>query len=1273
MDQSSASDGGGDTSYDALASLLGVKAQLRLVPHPENTPKAHIVLKRDYPKGQDESEESSARVARFSFIAGKKFTVAKGAHLYFSVASPSDRDGKTLLCDEKTFMIEADIMDASEEINEEDVESPEVEQSNRKRRKNVEGLPPKMRKSFSRKTTYESFIEKEPPTFLGFEGYPLSAPTPHVYSTAAVQTDLPLPPTSTPLEATATPRVSLSIVEHSDKSPFQLPSPVSADHAREPICLAPLEGEETDDFSREERSLSPMELSSASCSPTGSPARIAITLPDEPLPEETVPVEIIPAKLSPEEPSKGAPLPAKPPPEEPLPETPLPEKAEEPLPDEPAFMVCDTPSVDPPVTPSPKAPILSAPSSMLVVPEESTPTVEPVEPIPLEVLPQPTPLSSIRPQPPSLDVVSEPPTRKRYATPTFTSARQESVQDILIKKELVLESMERQSSMASSSTSWPSWRSMESDGIPIAPRAMDLVYRQQRSGGISARAQEKAPAVAPAPTSAQASFPTPISMKTSSHSSQTRTSSPPPDPKALVYIPSGSSSNPLGIRPSSGLGTHAVQKCLPKGPRSLLGPPTPTPTIATAKKPVVVGAKWSAARNSALSSNASNGGLSASSSSSSLTPIPSSPALPALSAPVSLSQILRYDSPSPPPPPKSDPPPPLPPQSGVTKWKRISSVVEKAPGRVAQSKSKSPEEVSDTTGQLATSTAAQKKADVQKLSGRAFLLATGHQLTPNGWVQKPSLDLIDRISVDTNVAAPAQKTSSTPDLIDRIALDTSVTGRKGKSSSRSITPSSSTSGISLKRLHETSAKPPVGPGGQTTKKAKNSPPPLLTTATATATATTATSASSISSLASSKAITGTTATPSVKPQPAPAPVSPSSLKFSQPLIHPLPPKPQLAKAATGSSYRPPAKRDRSPEPPEVKRTLLPRNDWPSTSPSAEYQLQTPDRQMLLTIHKIIFNSDGSRIALVCADRTLRIWENKQPAAEVARLTHNSAIASACWMQGDAGVMTLTVDGMVSTWTRNGKEWQFSKLLMIPDVAFLDHPANASLVYAKDRIAVTIPSGVKVWLLINNTWQPQRDIVRSGVTMIRFVQDGNALVGGCRDGVLWYCEVPNGTLRVHAFLSMKPINSIDIHPTGLYLLVGQEGGKCHLVTLKLGENKGTVERTYTSEKLQSLNKKGFPAVFATKGQAVLYGLVNACGLVWDRKKGTIVYGLKHPEGDPIQAAATFDGRPGVEGLMVTGTKQGRLFWWPQPVAAAPTHSSASSNADESQRKRQKLGS
>ncbi len=121
---------------------------------------------------------------------------------------------------------------------------------------------------------------------------------------------------------------------------------------------------------------------------------------------------------------------------------------------------------------------------------------------------------------------------------------------------------------------------------------------------------------------------------------------------AAPYIPTPTIGNPLGIRPSS------LPKPLPKGPRALNAAPAP-------KKPVVVGAKWSAVRSAGSSATGSSlGGISASSSSSSVvSSILTSPALAA--KPVlktSLSEMLGYMSPSPPPPPPpAESPPQLPP------------------------------------------------------------------------------------------------------------------------------------------------------------------------------------------------------------------------------------------------------------------------------------------------------------------------------------------------------------------------------------------------------------------------------------------------------------------------------------------------------------------------------------------------------------------------------------------------------------------------------------
>ena len=69
-----------------------------------------------------------------------------------------------------------------------------------------------------------------------------------VFSSACVQTDSPPPPT--PLAVTLVDVTSPPVsIPHPNRSPVQLPSPVSADHGREPHSdnLAQLEEEDMDD------------------------------------------------------------------------------------------------------------------------------------------------------------------------------------------------------------------------------------------------------------------------------------------------------------------------------------------------------------------------------------------------------------------------------------------------------------------------------------------------------------------------------------------------------------------------------------------------------------------------------------------------------------------------------------------------------------------------------------------------------------------------------------------------------------------------------------------------------------------------------------------------------------------------------------------------------------------------------------------------------------------------------------------------------------------
>ena len=242
--------------------------------------------------------------------------------------------------------------------------------------------------------------------------------------------------------------------------------------------------------------------------------------------------------------------------------------------------------------------------------------------------------------------------------------------------------------------------------------------------------------------------------------------SPPPEPKD-VYIPAGSVGNPLGIRPSSNpiMTMISNQRPLPSGPRSLR---TAT-TVSTAKKPVVVGANWSAARSSAsISTNNSVPVTPSSSSSSLISPAASiNSNVRPTSKVTDLSRILSYGSPSPPPHPKT-PPSFSQCQSGVGKWKRITGD-EKASASISSDNFKTvkpPPLPSTQTGQASlpkpppkhTVTLSPKVSDL-KNAGQANASSTGSiAISPaTRPTPPPSNSCDDKKQGDVDIESPYKK------------------------------------------------------------------------------------------------------------------------------------------------------------------------------------------------------------------------------------------------------------------------------------------------------------------------------------------------------------------------------------------------------------------------------------------------------------------------------------------------------------------------------------
>ncbi|KDQ59674.1 hypothetical protein JAAARDRAFT_175136 [Jaapia argillacea MUCL 33604] len=373
-----------------------------------------------------------------------------------------------------------------------------------------------------------------------------------------------------------------------------------------------------------------------------------------------------------------------------------------------------------------------------------------------------------------------------------------------------------------------------------------------------------------------------------------------------------------------------------------------------------------------------------------------------------------------------------------------------------------------------------------------------------------------------------------------------------------------------------------------------------------------------------------------------------------PFTHPLPPKPMAAPGPAPHKFEPNrpvigvkrsaslATRDNVDSPIASPRRRFLR--WPTIECIHSVRLKGDD----VAVRGIVFSNSGSQFAVNCSDCTVRIWNNHNH-TEVAKLSHSTFVVDVAWMDGDAGVVSLGENGIVSKWTRLGQhKWHWAKIL---DSGRNDE-APTCLAYMRDRIAVAFPRmGVKVWIWMKGAWQPQRSILRQNVTCVKFIEDGEALLGGTTDGVLWYCQVPNGTLRAYSFFKSK-VYSLDVNLQGTHGLLAQSGGRAHLVGILQDDLKGKVAQVYVSKDtdIQLNANYDFGAVFTGSSQTVLFGVYQGCVLAWDKDRGEIVGGLDHGEDVSVLAVASFE--PGIsspDGYLVTGTKQGQLTWWPQPQA------------------------
>ncbi|KAF7359195.1 WD40 repeat-like protein [Mycena sanguinolenta] len=676
----------------------------------------------------------------------------------------------------------------------------------------------------------------------------------------------------------------------------------------------------------------------------------------------------------------------------------------------------------------------------------------------------------------------------------------------------------------------------------------------------------------------------PVAAEKQQHDVPSPSSSPPPDPKALARIPAGPSSNPLGIRPS-----HSSSLSMPARPTtSSHGAPA-----GKGKKPLVVGRGWPFVRAVKPASVAST----ASADSKASEP--------------NLNTIVGYTSRSPSPSVES-------PVSPVSKRERVDSAlsvdVQQNVDYLVDMVMSEPISGSSSLSHGASTS----DSHLHRISSEIH-----DQITTLKEARTETASLLSRISTTTREESsleqrPSQSPVASPvassSLLARISPDVS------QANAASAQPSSS---------HQTPATlSQVNPG----QSATVSPPqqrerlsPVITPV----------------SPALSQRI-------SLRRQNFHPPKK-STLPLPLPMQHPLPAKPPNPNNPLSSNISCNAPRG-------IKREC-PSPDIVRMQPKRRTQhrrwrtVEWTDSDVLMgdgdvewdchagaddvSVRRIVFNSDGSCFALSCQDKTVRIWSNKRR-LEIARLSHNSQVVGLAWMENKE-LMSLDEDGVVSKWITVGEQskWQCVRVLTV-DPEDRAPGDTVCLACTGDRIAIAFPkTGVKVWIWTKGSWRAQRSIMRKNVTALKFIEGGDALLGGTREGVVWHCAVPNGTMKVYAFLQSS-ITSISIDPTGMQGLVTQASGSACMVKLGLHDEKRVVG-----------------AVFSTQGKTVVFGTVDGCLLTWDALKGAVLYGMEQPEGDLIQAVASCDGP---RGCVVAGTLHGRLLWL-EPEAPAQSSSNS----------------
>jgi Tol biopolymer transport system component len=181
-----------------------------------------------------------------------------------------------------------------------------------------------------------------------------------------------------------------------------------------------------------------------------------------------------------------------------------------------------------------------------------------------------------------------------------------------------------------------------------------------------------------------------------------------------------------------------------------------------------------------------------------------------------------------------------------------------------------------------------------------------------------------------------------------------------------------------------------------------------------------------------------------------------------------------------------------------------------------------------------FSSDGQRVIVVCADKTVRVWKADGTGDPVVLRGHQARITSAAFSPDGLYVVTASVDQTVRVWKANTGE----------PVALLQGHAGGvnSAAFSPDGLYVvtaSVDQTARVWKA--NTGEPVALLQghAGGVNSAAFSPDGLRVVTGSDDNTAWVWEANTGARVARLHGPEAHVTSVAFSPDSLRVLTGPD--------------------------------------------------------------------------------------------------------------------------------------